>query len=426
MQHSTFPQNMDYKSQLIWLIKLRWCAISLQIALVVLGVYFFNLTLPTTALTISLSALVLSNWILNVWISRSEKVSINPIGWILTLDTVALTILLYLSGGPANPFSIVYVSHVSIAAILLGTRWTWFMVGLTTLCFSFLFKFHVVVAELESHQHHGQDVFSAHLYGMLIAFLLVSIMLGYFLSKLAETVRFQEKKINELKAQQEKLSALTTLSAGAAHELGTPLGTIALIASELNTQIRFLEVPSSIAQDMSLISQEVDRCKDIIHKMSGKAGSISGETFKNIDVQGIKNFVFLELENKFHDNVRFEINKNFFCLVPPKSLAQSLITLINNALDISNHAKSVIIKSALVDDWIYFTVQDDGKGMTKEVLQNLGNPFFTTKDPGKGLGLGVFLVKLFASTLDGMLEFSSSPGKGTTAILKFPKRVSFV
>lgn len=425
MQQSTFPQNMDYKSQLLWLIKLRWCAISVQITLFVLGIFVFKLDLPAVALTISLSTLVVSNWVLNLWISRNDRIFQNPIGWILTLDTIALTILLYLSGGPANPFSIVYVSHVCIAAILLGAKWTWFMVGLSTLCFSFLFKFHVVVAELESHHHNSSEVFSAHLYGMLIAFLLVSVMLGYFLSKMAETVRIQEKKINELRSQQEKLSALTTLSAGAAHELGTPLGTIAIIASELSSQIKQLEVPAAVTQDVSLITQEVVRCKDIINKMSGKSGSISGEMFKNINIQEIRNFVFSELENNFHEKVSFEIDKNYSLIVPPKSLAQSLSTLIQNALDNSNHAKSVVVTTSIINDWIYFKVKDDGKGMTKEVLQNIGNPFFTTKDPGKGLGLGVFLVKLFASTLDGMLEFSSSPGNGTTATLKFPKKVSF-
>lgn len=413
---------LESSSQIRWLTRLRWSAFVIQAGVLFIAYNFLQLSLPYTQLLITLGILAASNFLLVFWSYNRINTSRFQIGSILAFDTLLLTVLLYLSGGPANPFSIVYISQVCIAAILLGSKWTWFMVLLSSVCFSVLFQFHIAVPELESH-HHGGEAFSAHLLGMLVAFVLVSVLLGFFLAKMSETVRLQAEKITQLKSQQEKLTSLTTLSAGAAHELGTPLSTITLAATELKRVLESESVSQSVRDDISLIFEETQKCRSIINKMASSSGSLSGEMLEKVPLTEVADSVISEIGKDCQHMVKFDIQAQATCFAPPKSLKQTIIALVKNALDPSNNAKNVIVSAQANNQWTSFSIQDDGAGMSKDILSRLGEPFFTTKDPGKGMGLGIFLAKLFASSMEGKLEFSSTLGKGTSVLLRFPSRI---
>lgn len=107
------------------------------------------------------------------------------------------------------------------------------------------------------------------------------------------------------------------------------------------------------------------------------------------------------------------------CL-PKETTRQILSALVNNALDASSPGQPVELSARSRDERLSFTVQDRGQGMTAETLAHLGEPFFTTKEPGRGMGLGTFLARVFAENLHGSLEFESAAGEGTTAILELP------
>ena len=412
------PLRIGNARQLEWLIRLRWCAVGLQSILILLG-QLLHLTLPTAWLWALIGLLGVSNILLQSF--SNELASRRAwIGGILSFDTCLLTGLLALSGGAANPFSIVYVIHVCIAALLLGSTWTWFMVVLTTINFGLLFQWYIPVPELSHHHMQEGSIFSVHLYGMLFAFLLISVLIGFFLSRMSDVIREGEKKITLLQSQQEKLAALTTLSAGAAHELGTPLATIALIAGELKLQLKKYECSEPLIEDAHIISNEVERCGAIIERMRFHGGDLQGEMMKTITSRELYAAVLSDLEEKFQKKLTFDFEPHFNCFVPPNSFFQSIQALIKNSLDETNEATAVGIIGKINNGWVHIVVHDDGKGMSSEVLQNVGNPFFTTKEPGRGMGLGVFLVKLFATKLNGFLEFESTVGKGTKALLSFP------
>lgn len=418
--------DIDYSRQLAWLVRLRWSAVFGQTLILLIAEKLFELSLPVFFLWSIIVFFALTNLALHLYTRKKEYPPRAIIGSVLTLDTFILTALLYWSGGPSNPFSIVYLVHVTIAALLLGSIWTWVTVGLSLICFAGLFQFHYPIPELAmSHHHDASNSFSFHLYGMLLAFGLVATLTGFFLTRMTDALRAQEQAIQDLKlitAHHERLAALTTLAAGAAHELNTPLGTIAIAAKELSRELIKSEASPDSIEDAQLILSQIERCKGIIDKMSGQSGEISGELHIKIPNEELMSHLKAEV-GEGADRLDVEVPRLNHIYAPPKGLIQALSSLIKNALDASGSQKRIKLIIDADEDGTSFSVIDSGTGIPSELIPRIGEPFFTTKDPGKGMGLGVFLAKLFATRLGGSLEIRSRTGEGTRAILHLPQLI---
>ncbi len=159
----------------------------------------------------------------------------------MLVDNLLLTALLYYTGGPANPFTVCYLVNIALAAAILGARWAWVLNGAAFACFALLFFAHLPLAELEhgpEHEHamhhHTRTApgpMSLHLQGSLIAFGGASTFIVYFITRVTRELARREAELDEAsrrRARTDKLAALATLAAGAAHELASPLSTIAL------------------------------------------------------------------------------------------------------------------------------------------------------------------------------------------------------
>ena len=417
-------ENFNYSKQLTWLIRLRWSALVGQMILLVIAHKVFHLSLPVLSIWCIIIFIAVTNLRLQFYSIYSKRFQKRLIGGTLILDIGILTALLYLSGGPTNPFSIVYLVHVAIAALLLGSTWTWITVAMSSICFAWLFKFHLVVPELVMHHDAPGEVFSAHLYGMLLAFALVAILIGFFLTKMSEALRAQEKEIGDLRlmaAHQERLTSLMTLAAGAAHELNTPLGTIALAAKELKLALIKHKTASELIEDTDLILSQIERCGTIIEKMGGHAGEMMGEMPEVIGSIELFRNLSQHLGDPYIQNLIIDSEKEFSITAPRKALIEALSTLIKNGFDACIKSRPIRLVINASNDWTMFSIIDEGTGIPNEIFSRIGEPFFTTKEPGKGMGLGVFLVKLFAARLGGSFELSSVLGKGTTAMLRIPQ-----
>jgi two-component system sensor histidine kinase RegB len=196
---------------------------------------------------------------------------------VLVLDTLFLTALLALTGGPANPFAALYVLHVTLAVVVLGSGWGWSILVLSGGCYAALFLAHNAIPGLN-------DVTSAewwlHLRGMWLSFVVAGSVIAYFVSRISSELNTREQELAFIQAQMarnEKLSSLSTLAAGAAHELGTPLATIAVVAKELERSATRLDPSGTVAEDARLIREECERCRGILVQMSAKAGETVGE-----------------------------------------------------------------------------------------------------------------------------------------------------
>ena len=413
----------DPQIALPWIVRLRYAMAAGQAVTCVLVDQFLGIGLPLRWLMAPPALVALSNF----WLSRrAQRVAGAPnesavIAWIFGLDTVCLTTALILSGGPNNPFSLLYLVHITLAATILNQRQTWALGALACVCFGLLFRNPLPVAALEMHPHGGSA--SLHLVGMWIAFAVASALVAIFSGRISELLRTREQSLllmQEQLAKKDRLASLVTLAAGAAHELSTPLGTIAVVAKEMEHYATHSLPNGAIAEDSRLIRQEVDRCSAILQRMSLAGAEPLGEALEEIPAGALLESIQRTFSTR--QDVRVHLSpeaRNAVVRVPVHAVEQALIALVKNSLDASSDgAAPVVVSAQAVPGAVRFAVSDKGAGMTPETLRRAGEPFFTTKDPGKGMGLGIFLVRTLAERLNGRFELSSQAGAGTQAVLE--------
>jgi two-component system sensor histidine kinase RegB len=220
----------------------------------------------------------------------------------------------------------------------------------------------------------------------------------------------------------DRLASLVTLSAGAAHEIATPLATIAVTAKEMERVARANLRNARLAEDAQLIRAQVERCRLILERMGAQGADPFGEAPRRIDLRDLLN----EIQQRFQpEQTRIQVlvhnTEMASCVLPVRATVEALSALVKNALDASTNGKPVLLEAVeSTKERVRLVVRDEGIGMTPAVLERVAEPFFTTKAPGQGMGLGAFLAHLFAQTLGGELSFQSEPGRGCSAILVLP------
>jgi len=216
-----------------------------------------------------------------------------------------------------------------------------------------------------------------------------------------------------------------TLAAGAAHELGTPLGTIAIAAKELERYASGLTLDDAVLEDARIIRSEVERCRRILERMSAQSAEPLGETPQPACVRDLLGQVLAAFPEPQRAWLKIELrDDSLSAVLPARAVAQSLVALVQNALDANLDRHPILITATATDLMLRIAVRDEGHGMPANVLRRIAEPFFTTKEPGKGMGLGTFLARTFAETMGGRVVFESMPGEGTTATLELPLRLS--
>jgi two-component system sensor histidine kinase RegB len=394
------------------LTRLRWLAVVGQLAATLLAVTVLRLKLPL----LPIAAVVLVTAASNVVLAFLPVIT-KPPAWlvqaVLLLDVFLLTMLLYLTGGPDNPFSSLYVIHVAMAVIVLRAAWTWAVVASVAACYGILLSWHL---PLEPQLHHWIPAV-----GNWVSLVLVSVLITTFIGRVIWSLRQREYElvaVRDRAARSEQLAALTTLAAGAAHELNTPLGTIAVVARELELSCDSPANANSVLDDARLIRREVDRCRTILSRMKVDIGE---------DVSHRSTVSLTDLESKLRESLGEENVARVKILrdpgvdavqAPPRALEQALLVLLRNALDASNGGGPVRLEMMRNDGHVRFVVRDNGCGMSDEMLRRAGEPFFTTKEPGRGMGLGLFLVRLVAQQCGATFSIESKVGLGTTCVLE--------
>jgi two-component system sensor histidine kinase RegB len=237
-------------------------------------------------------------------------------------------------------------------------------------------------------------------------------------------LRQREREVLELQeqvAKHERLASLVTLAAGAAHELGTPLSTIAVVAKELERYASDPSASNDVREDTKLIRSEVERCRLILERMSVQGGEPMGETARTVQVRDLFTQVLAQFPELQRTLVKVELpDEALAAVLPRQATAQSLAALIQNALDANLDQRPIVITAIATDEGLRISIRDQGHGMPDNVLRRIAEPFFTTKEPGKGMGLGTFLVRSFAEKLGGRVMFDSVFGQGTTVTLELP------
>jgi len=406
-----------------WLLKLRWGAIVGQIVMIAGVTRLFGVRLPLPALSLVIALEALTNVAL-LAAGRRGHVAEWWSGSVMVLDTILLTALLHLTGGPNNPFSFLYLVQIALAAVILPARWTWALVLLSLLGSGALFL-GTGAQPLDGLSH--AEHMTLHLRGMWVAFGVAASFIVYFLMRVRRDLEVRESDLaaaRELAVRQERLASLATLAAGAAHELATPLSTIGLVASELDRQLD-AGVSARARDDIRLIRDEVARCRAILDGMAAEAGQAAGELLSAVALGELVGEAIARARRAPPVEMALEAIAGERLRLPRRALTQALQSLLENAQDASPPDASVRVVAGREADRLWLDVIDRGAGMSAAVLSRVGEPFFTTKPPGRGMGLGLFLTRTLVESLGGSLELDSTPGRGTRArLLLGPVRAS--
>jgi len=424
-----------------WLLRLRWFAVVGQLATVLVADLVAGVAIPLYPLLGLIAVTTITNASYAVWLRSAN--SITPQGTsggvtsghveiaeadkiataLMMIDMVSLTAMLSLSGGVDNPFSLFYFVNLAVGGVILRPQWAW---SLTAMAIAGSGLLIVAASPIEGFgRGDGRPASPLHSFGSFVAYATCASVVTYFVTRTAAELTRSERQLRETQASHEqtlRLEGLTTLAAGAAHELATPLSTIDVIARELDRHLMDCETPASVREDLRLIDQQLEMCKQILRRMRGAAGDSMINQWNHTTVGEL---IDCALEG-VRDPDRVDVNDGPDTIeqqplwLPQEAVAQSIRNLIHNGLDASGQLGRVLIDTCVADGKLEVRITDSGRGMTDAELGRAGEPFFTTKEPGRGMGLGLFLTRSVVSRLGGSLTFQSVPGEGTEAIVMLP------
>jgi two-component system sensor histidine kinase RegB len=249
---------------------------------------------------------------------------------------------------------------------------------------------------------------------------------------LAGELRERESQLAIAEKERERarrLEAMATLAAGAGHELASPLSTIAVVAKELSRSLDKYDVSSSVRKDVELIREELNRCREILHRMKSGAGEAAAENLNSVSLQEIVQTTIEPMREPHRVIVEMppSLSKRM-AILPKQAVAQAIRNLLQNGLDASPPHEKVLLRISEETDSIYgeriwqMEVIDRGMGLSDEVSRRIGEPFFTTKEVGQGMGLGVFLTRNVIHGVGGTITFECPTDGGTTCRITIPAR----
>lgn len=391
-------------------VRLRWLAVAGQCLAVALVHLHLGYRLPFAACltTIAVSAA------LNVWLQirapASHRLSDDGATALLAFDIVQLAVLLFLTGGLQNPFSILILAPVLFSAASLSPLRTLGLGLFAAGCATFLAVYHL---KLPWTVPGGLELPWMYVVGIWASILLGLTFTSMFAYRIAEEARQLGDALAATElvlAREQHLSQLDGLAAAAAHELGTPLATIRLVVKEL---ARETGPNSPIAEDVALLQSEVERCRIILSKLTSLGDDDGADFFGTMSLGQLLEEV-AGPERSF--DVEIEVTRSGegaepFCRRSP-GLIYGLGNLLDNASDFARTRVSMIARWS--EELVTIDIRDDGLGFASEVLLRIGEPYVTTRGRGRdgegsGLGLGLFIAKTLIERSGGQLTLMNAP-----------------
>lgn len=401
---------------LLRLFLLRNIAIVVQCLTFAIVYWTIDIVIPWAQMITVVVVLALLN--LLTWLRLHKKWPISHLEFFvqLLIDVFALSALLYFSGGSTNPFISLYLLPLTIAAATLPWRYTWIMAVITIACYTLLLFNYVPLPH--DHSNHLLE-FALHVSGMWLAFVLSTVIIAWFVVKMSASIRERDKDLAEAREhalRNEQIIALGTLAAGAAHELGTPLSTMAVVTGELQQEYT---QDTEFQNNVRILRDQIAHCKQTLTQLLAKAGQNRTEQGSELPVDEFLRQI-LDKWKLIRPSVKFTYQATGSQPIPKimdnQLLSQSLLNLLNNAADASSEL--VAIRSDWDDSVLNLEIIDDGKGLSVEALQRAGEAFFSSKAPGQGFGIGLFLANANIERFGGSVRlFNLENGGACTQVV---------
>jgi two-component system sensor histidine kinase RegB len=396
-------------------------AVALLVAAAIAGIHIvFDARIPWPPVGAAFGALLLVNVALHWYVRARGNAGETALLVSFVLEIGALTVILYFVGGATSPLVSLYLLPLTMAANLLTRRHTWSLAFLTAACYSLLLVVGVPVA---GHVHDaGADskAFSQHLIGMWVIFVVSAALVAHYVSSLARSVRERDRQLAQAREEalrSERIVALGTLGAGAAHELGTPLSTMSVLAEDM---ARRHAGNADVASDVDVLQGEIAHCKAILNALARASGSERGEGGA---AEAADTFLARTIDRwqLLRPTVPADVHWSGGpapSLVADRTLEQALLNLLNNAADASPVGFEV--KGHADDDAVVIDILDRGPGLSEEARSRAGELYYSTKAPENGMGIGLFLANATVERFGGSVSLSNRADGGCCTRITLP------
>ncbi|MFL5043250.1 MAG: ActS/PrrB/RegB family redox-sensitive histidine kinase [Xanthobacteraceae bacterium] len=422
VQHLHQLRHPQRNVRLDTLTRLRWLAVAGQTAAVLVVNYVLDFDVPLAACAAVIAMSAWLNVALRLRFRVNQRLEPDRAAWLLAFDIAQLGGLLFLTGGLENPFSFMILAPVLIAATALPPRMTLLLGVFATLCATVLVFVHYPLPWASDEPMVFPPLY---IMGLWISILVAIGFIGVYAWLIAEEARLLADAFTATElvlAREQHLSQLDGLAAAAAHELATPLSTIAVVAKELE---RALPSDSPHAEDVRLLREQTQRCRDILAKLA-ELSADTGQPFDRMKVSGLMEEVIAP-----HRNFGVEID----VVLPPDRAGEPVGTrnpgilyglgnLVENAVDFAKGRVEVAVRWTAKQ--VAITIADDGPGFSPEVMDRIGEPYVTTRgvkststdtDP-IGLGLGFFIAKTLLERSGATLALANRSPPETGAVVR--------
>ena len=422
MNLAKLPKLNDNKIKLLTLINIRWVAIFGQFATISIVYFYLNFSFNIGYCYL----LVLFSSILNIFLQiRSKKTDLlsnNQVTFSILYDLFQLFGLLFLTGGLTNPFSILIVASTTIAAGFLNLRSSILIGFLSIVIIIILSFFYFELPGLANNYFFPKF----YILGLALALCTTIIFLAAYSQRLATESAQRNEAFNVLQQiflREQELKSLGGLAAAAAHELGTPLNTISLVAKELKKEVGSNK---KFNQDLDLLISQAKRCSEILKQISKSPYTEKDDKF--FDKASFKILVH-EIVDSFKDLSKKKIiineddYKKDYLITKKIEIIYSLKNIIDNALKFSSNKIEIFLLSN--ENELRIKVIDDGQGFSKQALGFLGDPYINKRDLDnnkEGLGLGIFIAKVFLERLSAVINFYNLENKGAAVDISWQKK----
>ncbi len=418
----TQPELNSSQKILRHLYLLRLITISFLFLMAVLAVAVLNIHLPVLPLGLIMILMVASNLLIRYLLQLGRWNSFYLILSQLILEILLFAGVLYYTGGATNPFTFLFLIPLAVSATVIPGLPTWSLTVLTVLLYSLLLEFYVPLGYGEHAHHHMADSgqFTQHVLGMWFGFLVSAVLVTWFVTYLSRELKQRERDISEARQRElrdQQMVTLGTLAAGTAHELGTPLASLAVVTGELTDGFDPKQ-HADLFENQKILRQQIERCKTILSVLSDSAGeSRAGEGH-------------LMASNEFVDHVithwtgqrpelrwsRRDKSALQGHLLFDTTVSQAVINLLNNAADATR--EGVEIESLTDAEFLEMDILDRGQGMSDEQIAKAGDVSFSSKPDGMGIGL--FLAITTVRRGGGDIGFKRRQGGGTITRIRLP------
>jgi len=414
--HPDAPGGLNAR-RLFWI---RMIAVPGAALCLLLAREIYGLRVPALQLSLILGILAVTNFA--IWWRHRDATPVTDRQFFIQLlvDLFALTSILYYSGGASNPFVYFFLLPMAISAAALPQVYTWVIALISACAYTALMLWRVEVPEFIN--LHTKSAMDLHAFGMWVGFVVLSALFATFVSAMAQTVRERDLHLAQLREnalRDERVVAVATLAAGAAHELSTPLATMAVVTGEITREYPKESYPA-LHRDLGILRDQIARCKEALSVISASAGAARADSAERL---ALDRFV-----QQAVDEVRHLRPGSIIRLVSPvsgmppplliveRTLRQALLNILHNAVDVSpRHVH-------LAYDWnaadLTIAIIDRGGGIKS------GDPGalerFGTSTKEGGLGLGLFLSRAAVTQAGGTLEAVNNDEGGTTVRLRLP------